>query len=203
MCFGKRPPPDNTAAILAQQEAARQAKIEQGKSSIDAAFQQFGDPYFQQYQEQYGGFYNPQLEDQYTDARGTMTADLARRGMLESTAGAAKLADLFGTYNDQRTSIASRGANAANDLRRQVDQSKSSLYSLNEASADPDRINNEALASAKTLMAPPQFDPMTNVFAAALQPVGNFVQARQEAPGARYQSPYKTPTGMGSGTVRK
>lgn len=190
---------EDVSADMERREVVRQHDVGLGKIGIDRNFSKFGDGYYDQYKQDYSGFYNPQLDRQYGQAVDKTTAALADRGILESSVGAQKFADLGRQNAEARTNIANEGLDAANRLRGQVENAKSSLYSLNEASADPQAINAQALGQATALVAPPTYSPLGEVFASAIGSLGNYAQARQNRPTKTYQSPYAT--GYGSGKV--
>src|SRR5438128_995912 len=95
MCnlFGgnKGPSPQELAAqqqaAIQKQEDDRKAAIGQGKSSIDSAFAQFDQPYFDNYTKAYTAAQDAPLADQYSIAKDKLTAALAGRDTLESTGG--------------------------------------------------------------------------------------------------------------------
>jgi hypothetical protein len=182
MCFGGGK--DNSAAIAAQQdaqmkadEAERQAKIAAGQGKIDEAFGQFDTPYFQNYQNTYKGFYNPQIADQYKDARGKLIAALAGRGVLDSSIGANALARVEKQRADSEGMVANQAVDASNQLRGQVEQTKTNLYNLNRSAADPDGIAARATGEATAIAAPQSMSPLSNVFASAVQPFVMFNSA--------------------------
>lgn len=189
------------SASMEMRELSRQNDINLGKIGIDKAYSKFDDNYYKGYQDDYTGFYNPQLDRQYKEAVGKTTAALADRGVLESSIGANNFSDLARQNSEAKTNIANEGLDAANKLRGTVENSKSSLYSLNEASADPQAANAQAIGQATALVAPPTYSPLGQVFAAAFNNLGTFQQARQNRATANYKSPYAT--GYGSGTVVK
>lgn len=189
----------DASANMDMREYERQHDIDLGRIGIDKSFAKFDDPYYDQYKADYTGYYYPQLDRQYGKAVDKMTAALAGRGMLESTAGASQFADLGRENAEARTNIANEAQDAANKLRGTVENEKSNLYSLNQASADPQAVNAQAVGQATALVAPPQYSPLGQVFANALGSLGNFVSAKQNTPTKSYVSPY--PTGYGSGKV--
>jgi len=189
------------SANMEMREIKRQHDVGLGRIGIDKSFSQFDDGYYADYQKKHGDFYNPQLDRQYGEVVDKTTASLADRGMLESSVGARKFGDLTRENADARANIASEGLDAANKLKGQVANSKSSLYSLNEASANPQAINAQAVGQATSLVAPPVYSPLGQVFANALNSISNFQSARSNRPGPAYSSPYGSPTGFGSGKV--
>ncbi len=193
-------------ADMNAREAERQFGVKLGQSAIDNAFSQFDDGYYDGYKSDYTGFYYPQVETQFTDAQDKLTAALAGRGLTESTVGADAFADLTEQYNDTRTNIGNEAADAANNLRGEVEKSKSNLYSLNEASADPSAANAQAVGQATALVQAPEYNELGDVFAAVLAPWLNFQSAASNQSGPGYTSPYgksgsTTATGKGSGRV--
>lgn len=204
MCFGTRtaptptPTPTPTPApgpgTVAQQvtaaEAARQAAIKTGNANIDSAFAQFNDPYFQKFEDAYKGYYNPQVDSQYADADGVMEAGLARNGIDRSSIAATKHGQLFSAYGDERAAIGDAAHAGAQDLRGKVSNEKSNLYAENSASADPAQASTQALASATSLVTPPAFSPLGQLFGNFLQPFTQYAQSYSNNPGPGYKSPF-------------
>lgn len=172
MCMPKAPK-DNSAQIAAQQEAARQAKIAEGQQAIDAGFTGFNDDFYNQYSQDYLGYYQPQLTDQYNDARKRLTLQLAKTGNLTSSAGANQLADLQKYYDTQNTGITNKSMEAVNALRGNVDQRKSQLYADNRAAADPGSAGSAAAAAAQALQPSLPSSPLANTFNDFFNNLGN------------------------------
>lgn len=207
MCFGSNNQAADEANKAAQEtkdrEAKRQKDIGQGKTNIDSAFARFDPAYYQGYQNDYTGYYNPQLDDQFKTASAKTIAALAGRGTLESTAGNAKQGELQTQYDTARTGIANEAVDAANKLKGNVENTKTDLYSLNQASADPEAMGARAVGQATSLVAPPTTSPLGQVFASFLQPFANYQSGWQNRSGPSYSSPYGTPSYSGSGRVIK
>jgi hypothetical protein len=187
----------DASAGMEMRETTRQHDVGLGRIGIDKAFSKFDDDYYKGYQDDYTGFYFPQLDRQYGKAVDKTTAALAQRGVLESTIGANKFGDLARQNTEARTGIAGEALDASNKLRGTVENSKSSLYSLNEASANPQAVNAQAIGQATSLVAPPTYSPLGQVFADAFAGLNNYAQARQNRPTRGYQSPYQTSYGSG------
>lgn len=191
----------DASAGMEQREVSRQHDVGLGRIGIDKAFNKFDDNYYGGYQDNYSGYYMPQLDKQYGEAVDKMTSTLAGRGMLESSVGADTFAKLAKDNADARTNIANEGLDASNKLRGTVENAKSNLYSLNEASANPQAVNAQAIGQATSLVAPPTYSPLGQVFASALGSFGNYVSSKNNTPTRNYQSAYGSPTGYGSGSV--
>jgi hypothetical protein len=187
----------------ARQEAAdRENRIKEGQTKIDAAFSQYNQPYYDSYAKSITDVQRPQLDDQYGDARGQLTAALADRGMLESTVGAQEFGKFGKIYADKAAEIAAGARDAAFGLRGKVEGQKSDLYALNRASADPQGISTQAIGSATALAAPGAASPIGEVFTGALNPWLAYQYAKQNSPGPAYKSSTgSTASGAGSGRV--
>lgn len=205
MCFGgggsTNQDASNTANDINARELIRQSDVTKGKANIDANFKQFDDPYYAGYEKAYANNYLPQVDKQYNTSVGKMIAALAERGIDRSSVGAAAQGDLYEDKTKAVAGIASDARGAADTLRSNVENTKSNLYAMNSASADPAAASAMALGQSKSLVAPPQYSPIGDVFAAAMQPFSNGVSAANNAPGTPYKSPYTTANRSGSGTV--
>ncbi len=190
------------SASMETRERRRQQQVAGGKRNIDTAFNQYGDNYYNDYKKDYTDYYFPQLEQQFGDATGKLTATLAGRGMKNSTVGIDAVGDLTQENIRARTAIGNEAQDATQKLRGTVENSKTNLYALNESSADAAGINARAIGEATALVAPPAYSPLGQVFAAALQPWQNYSAARQNRPRSPYSSVVSGgASGQGSGRV--
>lgn len=202
-----------TAAAAANEtqnrEAAREAAIGQGKDAIDTAFAQFNPDFFNTYAKKYVDNYQPQIDDQYRSAEDKLKAQLAGQGVLESGVGNEARARLAATRATAASNIQSQGQDAANTLRRNVDNAKTSLYSANANAADPQSAAALATGTATSLAQPQNYSPLADLFAGALNSYGAYRTASNgmgtgASGGALYggqgpgYNPY-TPSAGGSG----
>lgn len=153
------------AASARQQEAERQARVDQGRATIDQSFAQFGDPYYDKVKADYLSYYNPQLDEQYGEARKNLIFNLARNSILESDAGTTQLAKLEKKYKDQQAGLGNAAAGAANDARGRVENERTTLHNLNMNAADPALIGERATAASANVSAPPVYSPLGQIFA--------------------------------------
>lgn len=160
-----------------RREDEKNARIGQGRQSIDAAFSQFGDPYFQDFQNAYTTNYNTALDEQFNTARDQLIAQLASRGMTESSIGANKTADLQKRYAEERAGIGNRAADESNRLKSEIEQQRAALYQTNQQAADPSTIATQATGAATALKAPREFGQLGQIFADFLGPIGAGVAA--------------------------
>lgn len=165
--------PEVAARHAREREAARQAIIEQGREKIDEQFAGFNDDFYNQYQQKYTDFYNPQLQDQYSDARNRLTLQLARSGNLTSSVGSKQMGDLQKHFNTQQTGITNQALDAVNKLRSNIDINKSQLYADNRAAADPGNAAQAAQAAAQSLQPTSPMSPLANTFSDFFNNLGN------------------------------
>lgn len=163
MCLGG-PDYDAIAAEQRRREAARQAAIASGRTQIDEALSGFDDDFYAGRKQAYLDYATPQVDDQYEDARKQLTLALSRSGQLQSGTAVNRFTDLKKDYKARLLDIANNARQVATDARRNVEQTRSDLYTNLAASADPASAANAALARAETLEARPQFSPIGNVF---------------------------------------
>jgi hypothetical protein len=173
-------PTDNSAQLAAQQAAQRQQQISQGQSAIDSAFGQFDDNYFKKYGDAYVANYDPQVDQQYGDAKQKLRYNVARRGMLDSQDAIHLNDNLNRGYSEQRQQVASNAVGAQNDLRNNVAQQKSQLYALNSSAADPTLAASSAAAAAGTIPSTPQYSTLGDLFSGLVNAGSGYVagQAR-------------------------
>ena len=160
-------------------EAAREARIQQGVSSINNTFAGFNDPFYAGYGNAYTGAMLPQLEDQYTKAKRRVLFDLANRGLIKSSAATQEQGDLGTEYATGQATIKSKAAQAVDALKADVENMRQSLTAQVQASADPDTAASLASTSAASLKAAaPPVDSLGNMFAELAQPITSYAQMR-------------------------
>jgi hypothetical protein len=162
------------------EEEARKARIQTGTDEIDRVFGGFDDSFFNSYRDNFTNLYLPELNQQFGDAKDQLTFGLARAGTLKSSMAGEQVADLTGRFDKAKTGIVADATGAAADLRGQVNNEKSSLISLLNATGDADRASNEALARSQQLFQrQPGYNPLGDIFGGAAQGIGNFMAQQQ------------------------
>lgn len=181
MCFGGGGGGDGGAAEqqakLDAKEAKRQEDIKAGQGKIDEAFSQFNPAYYDKFKTDYTGYYTPQIGQQYDIAKDKLAATLAGRGTLDSSVGANKFAQLDKTRALAEADIGNQSVDASNGLRKQAEDTKSNLYSLNQSAADPALASARAIGEASAITAPRALSPLGQVFASVMQPFATYNKA--------------------------
>lgn len=197
-------PKDNSAELAQQQAAQRESAIRAGQANIDSAFSKFDDNFFGGYRDAYVNNYNPQVDQQYGDARKDIRYDAARKGVLDSTPALFKADRLNQKYGEARQQIASDAMAAENQQRNAVNQQKSQLYALNQSAADPTLAATQAAAGAGTIPNQPQYSALGDLFAGLVNSGGAYIAGQSKAPTqpfAAYLPGGGLPGGNGSGRV--
>lgn len=191
------------AAEMKAEEAARQARIKEGQGRIDDAFTKYDDNYYGGYENSYKAYYNPQIDDQYGEATDQLTAALAGRGLLESSVSADKFSKLAQKMYEARTAVGNQAADARNQLRGKVEKTKTDLYSMNSATADPSAIAARAAGEAAALAAPQPYTPLGQLFTAVVGSIGNYASAANNSRGGLWgnSNTPAAPSGGGSSNV--
>lgn len=178
----------SSAAATQQADALNTTAVDNtaaDQAAVNSAFSQFDPSYFQNYQNAYTNYYQPQIQDQYHTAKDQLTAALSGAGTLESTVGADALANLARRSTDQTAQIAAQGAAASQSLQQNVAQQRASLLGQANASTDPSQIASNAQAATTALQAPTTFAPLGNVFSDLLGPVTSAARGTASAAGAQ------------------
>jgi hypothetical protein len=155
------------------QEMQRQAGIQSGTAAIDGLFnQQFDDNFFNQRREAALGYYMPQLDQQYGDARDQLKFALARGGNADSSAAAAQQGDLEQKYGTLRQSIADKARGFETNARNNIENARSGLIANLNATGDAQGAINSAQARLKALSAGDEYSPLADLFSTSLSLAG-------------------------------
>lgn len=166
MCLGGGGSAKRAAAQQRADEEARQARIAQGRQSIDDTFNStYNDDFFGNIGKTYSDYYNPQVDDQYNDTKKKLTFNLGRQGILGSTEAGDQFAKLEDKYGQERQNIANNGLQAVQTARGNVEQSRNQLYSINNSTADPAAAANSARDALKSITTQPSLTSLGSLFA--------------------------------------
>ena len=171
---------------MEDQQAAHDSAVTQGKGSIDDAFKQFDQPYYDKYAQTYKDTYNPQLDQQYGIAKDKMIATLAGTDQLDGSEGANALGLQTQQYNNSQADIANHATDAENTLKSNVDTTKGNLYTMNAATADPLTMASQAQSQAGAIVAPQAYPTLSNVFADGLSSVATAQKANANSMNPSY-----------------
>lgn len=146
-------------------EAARQANISQGISTINNDFAGFDPKFYNQVSQDYLATATPQLMDQYQNTANNLTYALARQGLSNSSSAASRTASLGQALSLNQAQLASNAQGQANTAEANVASQKNTLINQLESSGDPTVASEGAQAAAAQLRAPNPIQPLGNMFA--------------------------------------
>jgi hypothetical protein len=151
----------------------------------------FNDDFYNTYKQKYLDLYQPDETRQFAQAKGDLTANLSRQGLMDSSVAGSKLGDLTYQHSLNQADIVGNANTAEGNLRQSVDQQKQAALNQLYSTEDPTEAANLAESSAKGLqLQTPTLTPAAALFAPALTGVSNYV--------ASITSPYT----MGPGYAR-
>jgi|ThiBiot_500_plan_1041544.scaffolds.fasta_scaffold11154_2 hypothetical protein len=186
---------DGGAQAQRQAEFDRQTSIRTGTNSINNLFDtQFNDDFYSGRGKAYLDYVNPQLDDQYAEARKQLTYALDRAGTLDSTARTSKEAELQKEYDNLKRAFGDKALDYSNTARNNVEGARSNLIGMLNSTGDQQGAINAATGRAAALTAPDTFDPIGQLFAnftGALQ-----TQSGLEKTGALTGQPPRYNTGL-------
>jgi hypothetical protein len=158
----------------------------------------FDDAFYNKYKQQYLDYYLPDEAKQYAEAKRNANFNLARAGLLDSSAAGSKAADL--SYQDTlaQATIQNQANQAVGDLQNQIAGEKQSLINQLYSTEDPTLTANLAQSAANAdQLKSPTLTPVVAFFDPALTAAGS-AAASYLNPNQPYVSPF---TSAGGSTV--
>ena len=150
-----------------QKEAARQARLDQGKQAVDAIFQGggFDDAFYNKYKQAELDYSLPQLESQYQQARDQTTYDLARAGTLRSTAAGKAQANMLTQNATNEAAIRTKADADTAALRQGIAGEQQTALNHLYATEDPSIAENVATTSVNaSQLQTPNLNPLGELF---------------------------------------
>jgi hypothetical protein len=142
-------------------------KIKQGQlfnAPEMKSFEGFQPEFFEKRAQDYVNYALPQFADQYQQSRNNMLYSLANRGLSSSSVATSGAYNLEKTAGQGKQQIADEGLGQANQLKRDVEQSRQNSIAQLYQSADPAQALQSALGAASQFRQPSVFQPLTNMF---------------------------------------
>jgi len=163
----------------------------------------FDDDFYNSRQQEYIDYATPQLDQQYEDAVKALTFSLSRNGRLDSSTAADQRAGLLEDYNTQKTAIADKGLEYANNARSSVAGARSDLVALNSNLANPATIANEAQNRLSSLQQTPTFDTLAPLFVNVGEGLGTQADLERRSTAQYDTGLFNSSTSSGSGRIIK
>lgn len=185
-----------------EKEFKRQARLDQGKTAIDALFgpTNFGDDFYNKYTKAALDYALPQLADQYSQAKDKTTYDLARAGTLRSTAAgyAQGLIEKQNAVNE--AGLRAKADTDTSALRQSIQSQQQQAYNQLYQTEDPTVAANTAATSVgNAQLTQPNLTPMADAFKPLAIGLGSALAPAYGQYSAN-QMITKSPFAQGSGT---
>jgi len=138
-----------------------------------------GQDFYENYRKSLEGFYKPDIENQFAEARSQNLFDLARKGLLRSSVSADRAGDLVRDKANADTRVASEIEGQVTGLKGDVNSAKQKAYGLLTSTEDPTTAANTALTEVNAIQTrKPQFSALGDLFASALNSYSTFRNAQ-------------------------
>lgn len=147
-----------------REEEARQDRIRKGTAAIDNTFGQFDNSFFDSIRQSYVDFARPQLDEQFGKARDSLTFDLARTGMLDSSSRVNRTGELSSLYDRENLNIADTARTFETQTRGNVENARADLIGMLNATGDNQAAAQAAQSRAAIVSQPPAYSPLTQMF---------------------------------------
>lgn len=122
------------------------------------------DPIWEQQQQAYLDFANPQLKEQFGGAREDLAYALMRQGQGSSSLAGERYGDLSRDFQIRQQDVAEQARGYGNQARSNVADQKQSLLTMLNSTADAGAAANAARSQVAALSATPQFSSLGPLF---------------------------------------
>lgn len=210
MGYPKPPSDEQIAAAKKAREDARIAaekklkadNLTQGAANINNVFASYDDNYYKGIAQKYLDYYLPQVDDQYKKSNETLLYNLARNGILDSSAKTDAYAEADRIYGEQKQDITSKANALSSDAKKYISDQKTALVNqLNltggETSLASGFLGKTPTAISVTAPTAPNFSPLgdlfNNITAIAKNETNAAMLANQYGGGGGYNSSFNKP----------
>lgn len=132
--------------------------------------------FFDERQQSYLNYANPQLDRQLQQQREGLTFNLTRAGLGRSSSAADRTQQLGQQANQARQQISDQARQVANDARGQLLDTRQGLVGMLEATGDPQQALAGAGDRLSMIQEQPSFQPLGQVFAGVTEGLGQYNQ---------------------------
>lgn len=167
-----------------QKEEERKRAIASGKQQLESIFGGLtgadgSSPLWEQQQQAYLDFAQPQLQDQYGDAQKQLTYALANQGQLGGSISGDRFGKLDRDFQLQQQEVGDRARGYATRARGDIEQQRQSLLSTLNSTADVNAVTTSARNQVGTMQQMPSFSALGPLFQNATAGLGSHMSGRQ------------------------
>ena len=146
-------------------EQRRQNAVRDAETTINTKFgDMFTPDFWKGRQDAALGYYKPQLDDQFANARKDLTYWLGDRGLLNSTVANEKTADLQKLFDTNTRTVGNNVLDMVNSEKGKVNEAQQGLISDARSNGDAEAASNASNAQIASLSAPDTYSPLANMF---------------------------------------
>lgn len=209
MCGGGSDGSEEMLAYQKEQDRKQRRRREEGMENVRAFFdgghdsdgefhRGFDDDFHEQRADAYEEFANPQIDNQFQDARLALMEGLSSANLHGSTAQQFGADQLQRDLDQGRDQVARQGQAQVQNSKQQVQNQRQQMTSLVQSGADPGQLPLESAANALDFA--DSFDPIGNVFQGTTQLAAGAVRGKgRDAAVRRGNAAYGTNPNSGSG----
>lgn len=198
--------PTSTTPQLTGPTAAEQFAQRVASGSLFSGVQQsggFNDAFYRGIRDSFTNYAMPQLQQQRDEAARDLTFDLDRKGQLASSVRGQKTGELQKLFELNEQQVRDQALAHENTARNNVENARSDLVAMLNATGDNQQAVNSALSRATILTQPQAYSPLGQLFTDFTAQLSN--QAAREraeaASGGLYKAPFNTGLFGGTGRV--
>lgn len=168
---------DSYARQAREDETARQERIKAGTADVNAKFSGFNDAFYQQRNQEYKNYAEPQLRDQLKGESNNLAFNLARSGLTDSSERSRNEGELQRQFSQGKADIANAAIDQQNQAMQRTEQNRAELLAQLNATGDAASIGNQAVNRAGLLASQQAFSPIGHMFTATTGLLGNAARA--------------------------
>jgi hypothetical protein len=177
---------DTYARQAREDETARQERIKTGTADVNAKFAGFNDSFYNQRQQEYKNYAEPQLREQLSGESDNLAFNLARSGLTDSSERARNEGELQRQFSQGKADIANAALDQSNQAKQRTEQNRADLLAQLNATGDAASVGSQAVNRAGLLASQQAFSPIGHMFSATTGLLGNANRAQmydRSAPG--------------------
>lgn len=179
MCIGGGGGSNAAADEARAKEKQRGIDVRRSIDAINYQFSPFDERYYGGIKDAALGVYMPDIARQYGLAQRRTAHGFNENGNLSSSAAARTFGQLQDELGKNSVDAANKATDYANDQRRNIESSRSSLINQANAIADPSISFNNAASQAAALKTPSSFTPAGALFQNFSGLIGNGLAAER------------------------
>jgi len=145
---------------VSPQDMVSQGKLFTGVSRSGG----FNEDFFANRAKAYTDYAMPQVDRAYKRAKDSMIYALDRSGLMRSSAGIDKNAELSGEFDQSRIDVANKAQSTANKARQDVENARGAIVSQLNATGDNEAAASAAIRQAQAMNQPEGFSPTGQLF---------------------------------------